>query len=140
MSDLDTNFSPSESDSALLARLRAGDDDAYQELLRTYGGRMLAVARRMMRNEEDARDCLQDAFLSAFRAVDRFEQNAKLGTWLHRIVVNACLMRLRSRRRRQEELVDPSTPEFDAHGFRIGPTEMPPMGADDAMEQKELRE
>ncbi len=130
----------SASESSLVTRLRAGEDDAYQELLRIHGGRLLAVARRLMRNEEDARDCLQDAFLSAFRAIDRFEANSKLGTWLHRIVVNACLMRLRSRKRKPEELVDPQLPEFDAYGFRIGPTEMAPLSADELLEREEVRE
>ena len=93
-----------------------------------------------MRNEEDARDCLQDAFLSAFRAIDGFEGKAKLGTWLHRIVVNACLMRLRSQKRKPEELLDPQLPEFDDYGFRIGPTEMPPASADELLESAEVRE
>ena len=128
------------SESALLARLRAGEDDAYHELVRVHGGRLLAVARRIMRNEEDARDCLQDAFFSAFRSVDRFEGKAKLGTWLHRIVVNACLMRLRKQKREPEELLDPQGPEFDRYGFRIGPTEMPCSSADELLEREEVRE
>ena len=124
-----------------MARLQAGDDDAYRELLRIHGGRLLAVARRLMRNEEDARDCLQDGFLSAFRGIDRFEGRSKLGTWLHRIVVNACLMRLRSQKRKPEELVvDPRLPEFDEYGFRIGPTEMVPVSADELLERAEVRE
>jgi len=130
----------SASESLLLARLQAGEDAAYQELLQTHGGRLLAVARRLMRNEEDARDCLQDAFLSAFRAIDSFEGKAKLGTWLHRIVVNACLMRLRSQKRKPEELVDPQLPEFDDYGFRIGSTEMASVSADELLESEEVRE
>ena len=62
---------------ALLARLRAGEDDAYRELLQAHGARLLSVARRLMRDEQD---CLQDAFLSAFRSLERFEGKAKLGT------------------------------------------------------------
>ena len=126
-------------ESSLLVRLRAGEDDAYRELLRIHGGPLLAVARRFMRNEEDARDCLQDAFLSAFRSIDRFEGKAKLGTWLHRIVVNACLMRLQARRRKPEELVDPQLSQFDRYGFRIGPTEMTPTRADELLEREEVR-
>jgi RNA polymerase sigma-70 factor (ECF subfamily) len=128
------------SESALVARLRGGEDDAYHELLRIHGGRLLAVARRLMRNEEDARDCLQDGLLSAFRSIDGFEGEAKLGTWLHRIVVNACLMRLRARKRRPEELTDPELVEFDRYGFRVGPTEMVPTGADALLEREEVRE
>jgi RNA polymerase sigma-70 factor (ECF subfamily) len=130
----------SASESALVARLRGGEDDAYHELLRIHGGRLLAVARRLMRNEEDARDCLQDGLLSAFRSIDGFEGEAKLGTWLHRIVVNACLMRLRARKRKPEELTDPQLLEFDRYGFRIGPTEMAPTSADELLEREEVRE
>src|SRR5215510_12491477 len=84
----------------LLERLLAGDEQAYEELVRTYGGRMLAVARRFLPVEEDARDAVQDAFLSAFRSISSFEGHAQLSTWLHRIVVNAALMKLRTRRRK----------------------------------------
>ena len=126
--------------SCLLARLRAGDDDAYRELLHSHGARLLAVARRILRDEEDAQDCLQDAFLSAFRSIERFEGKAKLGTWLHRIVVNACLMRLRTRKRKPEELVDPQLSAFDDYGFRIGPSEAESPSADELLERSEVRE
>lgn len=129
----------SPDEAALLVRLRAGEDAAYRELLNQQGGRLLSVARRLLRDEDDARDCLQDAFLSAFRAIDRFEGQAKLGTWLHRIVVNACLMRLRSRKRHPEDLIDPQLPELDQYGFRIGPTEMTAATADELLERKEVR-
>lgn len=125
---------------ALLRRLQAGEDDAYRELIHTYGTRLLAVARRIMRTEEDARDCVQDAFLSAFRSIDRFEGKATLGTWLHRIVVNACLMKLRTHKRKPEELVDPGTAEFDRYGFRAGPTEIGNAGAESLLEREEVRE
>ncbi|MCH7600859.1 MAG: sigma-70 family RNA polymerase sigma factor, partial [Myxococcales bacterium] len=127
-------------ESSLLQRLRAGEEDAYHELLRVHGGRLLVVARRLMRSEEDARDCVQDAFLSAFRSIDRFEAKAQLGTWLYRILVNACLMRLRARKRTPEELVDPQTPEFDQYGFRNGPSEMSPLSVEDLLEREEVRE
>src|SRR5215217_2188035 len=81
----------------LVARLKAGDADAYEELVRLHGGRMLAVARRFLRDDEAARDAVQDAFLSAFRGIGRFDGHAQVSTWLHRIVVNAALMRLRTR-------------------------------------------
>ena len=101
----------------LLERLRAGEDAAYEELVRAYAGRLLAVARRYLPVEDDAQDAVQDAFLSAFRGVDRFEGNAKLSTWLHRIVVNACLMKLRTRRRKPETPIDDLLPGFleDGH-------------------------
>src|SRR5262249_42735560 len=90
----------------LVEALRRGDEAAFAELIRLYGGRLLAVARRMLRVEEDARDAVQEAFVSAFRAIDRFEGGARLSTWLHRIVVNAALMRLRRQRRKPEQSID----------------------------------
>src|SRR5437868_4970464 len=80
----------------LLARLRAGDGAAYETIVRAYGSRMLAIARRYLRCEQDCADAVQEAFVSAFRAIDKFAGTSTLSTWLHRITVNACLMRLRS--------------------------------------------
>lgn len=100
----------------LIARLRCGDDAAYEDLVRAYGGRLLAVARRMLGNEEDARDAVQEAFLSAFRSIDRFEGGSRLSTWLHRIVVNVALMRIRSRRRKPDTSIDTLLPAFREDG------------------------
>jgi RNA polymerase sigma-70 factor, ECF subfamily len=115
---------PSESISAeraFVARLKAGDDDAYEELVRTRGGQMLAVARRMLRDEDAARDAVQDAFLSAFRAIQRFDGHSQLSTWLHRIVVNAALMRMRSRQRKPEQSIEPMLPRFAEDGHHAEP-------------------
>lgn len=104
-------------DEALLSRLRAGDAAAYEELVRAETGRLLAVTRRILPTEEDARDAVQDAFLFAFRSLGRFQGQSRLSTWLHRIAVNAALMRLRTRRRKREESLDPLLPTYldDGH-------------------------
>lgn len=102
--------------------LRAGDPAAFEKLVRHYGPRLLAVTRRIVRDEEDARDCVQDAFLAVHRKLADFEGRASFGSWLHRIATNAALMRLRARRARPEDPVDPGAPEYDRFGFRIGPT------------------
>lgn len=101
----------------LLRRLREGEEGAFAFLVRSYGPRLLAVARRVLGNDQDAQDALQDAFLAAFRSLDGFEGSARLSTWLHRIVVNAALMRLRSRRRKAELPIDGLLPDFleDGH-------------------------
>jgi len=120
---------PTEADErALLDQLRAGDNRAYERLLREYGGRLLAVARRMMGNEEDAQDALQDAMLSAFRGLERFDGQSKLSTWLHRIVVNACLMRMRTKRRRPENSIESLLPQFKKDGHRADPGPAWPAG------------
>jgi RNA polymerase sigma-70 factor (ECF subfamily) len=124
----------------LLERLRAADPTAFEELVREHGGRMLSVARRFLREEEDARDSVQDAFLSAFRALDGFEGTAKLSTWLHRIVVNACLMKLRSRRRRPESSIEELLPRFLEDGHRADPTGPWQETAETALDRKQTRE
>lgn len=90
------------SEAALVQRLRAREPEAFAELVSSVAPRMLAVARRMLNNEDDARDAVQDAFVSAMKALLTFDARSQLGTWLHQITVNACLMKLRSSRRRPE--------------------------------------
>jgi RNA polymerase sigma-70 factor (ECF subfamily) len=111
--------SAGDEERGLLAALRAGDERAYERLVREQGGRLLAVARRLLRSDEDARDALQEAFLQAFRNLDGFAGQARLSTWLHRIVINAALMRLRSRRARPEEPIEPLLPKFLADGHTV---------------------
>jgi RNA polymerase sigma-70 factor, ECF subfamily len=105
----------------LLEAVRAGDEGACEALVRQHGGRMLAVARRFLRTEDDSADAVQDAFLAAFRSLDGFEGNSALGTWLHRIVVNVCLMRLRARSRSREVRIDDLLPTFDETGHHSHP-------------------
>jgi RNA polymerase sigma factor (sigma-70 family) len=123
---------------ALLEALRAGRDEAYEELVRAHGARLLAVARRFLGNDEDARDAVQDAFLSAFRSIGRFEGNASIATWLHRIVVNASLMKLRTRRRKPEEALDDLLPSFLSDGHQAHPAG--PWRPEAELERRELRE
>lgn len=126
----------------LLARLRAREEAAFDELVRSAGGRMLAVARRMMGGEEEAQDAVQDAFLSAFKALPTFDGRAQLTTWLHRITVNACLMRLRSQRRRggAERSIESLLPQFleDGHQRNPGRGWKPP--EETGIERAEMRE
>ena len=79
--------------------LRRRDGEAFAHLHRAQHGPLSAVARRYLSREEDVEDAVQEAFLSAFRAIDRFDGRAAIGTWLHAITVNAARMRLRSQRR-----------------------------------------
>lgn len=124
MSDSSTKQPPSEiaaevaaADAMLLARLRAGEAAAFDDLVRTHSPRMLAVTRRILDCDDDARDAVQDAFLSAFRGLTSFEAGSLLGTWLHRIAVNAALMKLRTRRRKPERSIETLLPAYleDGH-------------------------
>ncbi|MFQ5937647.1 MAG: RNA polymerase sigma factor [Acidiferrobacterales bacterium] len=124
----------------LIAGLRDGDEACYERLVTTYAGRILAVARRIVRNEEDARDCVQDAFLQTFRNIEKFEERSSLGSWLHRIVVNAALMKIRARERRPEESIDDLLPQFDADGSRIEPEAQLAVSLEPLLERAETRE
>ena len=130
--------SDASTEAALLAALRAGSDAAYEELVRTTSPRLLAVARRIV-GEEDAHDTLQDALISAFRALDQFDGHARLSTWLHRIVVNTALMRLRSRKRRHEEPLEPLLPGFKDDGHQLREPVEWADGADVVLERDETR-
>ncbi len=124
----------------LVDRLRDGDEATYEHVVRTYGGRLVAVARRIVRNEEDARDCVQDAFLQAFRGIRRFEGRSSLGSWLHRIVVNAALMRIRSRERHLEDSLEELMPHFDEDGMRTEPEAALSGSLEALLESKQVRQ
>lgn len=133
---------PEADDPLLLPRLQAGDDRAFEILVRRHSPRMLAVARRLLGSDDAARDAVQDAFLSAFRSIRNFTGASSLGTWLHRIVVNAALMRLRSRRRRPEmalEELDALMPRYQPDGHRLGVRPAWSESADALLAREEVR-
>lgn len=126
-----------QDDQALLSGLRAGEAAAYEAMVRREMPRLLAAARRMLRNDEDARDAVQDSFVSAFRSLATFKETCRLSTWLHRITVNAALMRLRTRRRKPEEPIDALLPGFLADGHHL---RHPPEWREEAFEVLTRRE
>jgi RNA polymerase sigma-70 factor (ECF subfamily) len=89
-----------QSDSELLRAHLAGDRRAFDTLVRRHRDRLWAVALRTLGDREEAADALQDALLSAYRNAARFRGESAVTTWLHRIVVNACLDRVRRRQAR----------------------------------------
>jgi RNA polymerase sigma-70 factor (ECF subfamily) len=127
-------------ETTLLARMQAGDDDAFEACVRAYCGRLLVVARRILQNEEDARDAVQDALLSAFKGIAGFQGQSRLGTWLHRIVVNAALGRLRSRRRHPERSIEELLPHFGEDEHQIDPPTPWKATSERIVQQQESRE
>lgn len=127
-------------DTLLLARLRAGDATAYDDLVRAYSPRMLAVTRRILNSEDDAKDAVQDAFLSAFRGLASFAGGSLLSTWLHRIAVNAALMKLRTRRRKPERSIETLLPVYLEDGHHAENFQDWNLPADRAMLRAEQRE
>ncbi len=86
---------PVVSDADLLAQHIAGDRHAFSEIVKRHRDRMWAVALRTLGDPDEAADAVQDAFVSAYRKAESFRGEAAVTTWLHRIVVNACLDRMR---------------------------------------------
>jgi RNA polymerase sigma-70 factor (ECF subfamily) len=115
-------------DAELLQAHVAGDPDAFATLVARHQDRMWAIALRTMRNREDAADALQEAYISAFRRADSFRGDAQVTTWLHRVVVNACLDRLR---RIKVRAVEPMPEDLDRAA------EFATSGAGDPLEVKE---
>lgn len=124
----------------LLDGLQTGDNRSYEELVRRYGGKMLSVATRIVGNPDDGRECVQEAFLQAFKNISRFEGRSSIWTWLHRIVVNSALLKLRSRRRRPEGAIDDLMPEFDAYRCRIEASCKTPESIETLVSKNETRE
>jgi RNA polymerase sigma-70 factor (ECF subfamily) len=99
---------------------------------------MLNVARRMLKNDAAAADSVQEAFISAFANIDKFESRSTLKTWLHRIVVNKCLMQLRSKKQKAEDSLDKWMPSFDNNNCRIEEPWTRLLSADEICESRQL--
>jgi RNA polymerase sigma-70 factor, ECF subfamily len=117
----------------LLAAHVAGEHEAFGVLARRHRDRLWAVALRTTGDPEEAADALQDAFVNAFRRADGYRGEAAVTTWLHRVVVNACLDRLR---RRAVRAADPLPEAFDRTVTAQDPAEPP----DQAAERAERRD
>src|SRR5436305_4769963 len=101
-------------DRALLARHVDGDRAAFGELVRRHQDRLWRVALRTLGNPDDAADAVQDALVSAYRAAAAYRGEAAVTTWLHRIVVNACLDLVRRRNARPSSALDETSTSVEA--------------------------
>jgi RNA polymerase sigma-70 factor (ECF subfamily) len=91
--------------------IRPGDPAAFEQVMRQYNRRLYRLARAALRDDAEAEDALQDAYLAAYRSMDRFRGDSTLSTWLSRLVLNECFGRLRRGARRQKviPMVSPTT-------------------------------
>lgn len=118
----------------MLRRLRAGDPGAREELVRACGGRLLALARRLLILEEDARDLVGEAFQQAFRKIRRFRGDSPPAGWLEQILRDAAHRKLRADSRGPEASLGDLLPRYDAEGHRIGPVSHWPSFADNPLD------
>ncbi len=124
-------------DDELVRRAQAGNGDAFEELVRRYERKVYNIAYRLMGNERDASEVLQDAFLRAYRFLPKFQFKSSFFTWLYRIATNVSLTKLRKREKVQlVSIDDPAGPEGDLPleipDYRYSPEKM--------MQQRELRD
>lgn len=108
--DLVIGLATSESESSKVATDARADratlDEAFTRVVEEQTGFAYNIAYRMLRNEADAEDAVQEAFISAYRAFHRFKGQSKVSTWLYRIVVNTCLMKIRKEKSRSNYLTE----------------------------------
>ncbi|MCW5768947.1 MAG: sigma-70 family RNA polymerase sigma factor [Phycisphaeraceae bacterium] len=123
----------------LVECLRSGDAGAYEQIVRDLTPRMLATAKRFLGSEADAEDAVQEAFLSAFKNLDKFQEGSQVGTWIHRILINAALMKLRSRNRRHEASIEDLLPKFDQTGHAENPAQPWNLPGPDPIQADETR-
>lgn len=127
-------------DQVLAAKLRSGDDLAYADVVQQYSGKVYAIGLSMLRNEQDAREVVQETFLNAYRRIDSYRGEAPIGAWIGRIATNNCLMRLRTRRRKPEVSVEVVGPRFADDGHHaLDIQDWTPL-ADEQRESRELGE
>jgi RNA polymerase sigma-70 factor (ECF subfamily) len=95
-----------KTDEELVELAVSNDADAFSEIVRRWERKIFALCFGMLSREEDARDAMQETFISAYRNIASFRGDAKVSSWLHRIAVNQCLTAMRRRRSRPEDLID----------------------------------
>src|SRR5271155_442756 len=115
-----------DTDAAQVALVLGGDSGAFRVLVERHGRRLFRLAYRMTGNEHDAEEVVQDAFLRAYRRLDRFEARSNFGTWLYRICAN-CALDLMRKRHAEQARREPAAREDDADG--VDPIEAAPSTA-----------
>jgi len=112
-------FQVKTNEASLVHALKSGDESSFECLVREYGGYLMTITRRYLKSEADVQDSVQDTFLQAYQSFATFEGRSSIKSWLHRIAVNTALMRIRSKDRRPEALIDDTPSLFDEEGNRL---------------------
>ena len=107
-------------------------EEIFSEIVEQYSGMAYSVAYRMLNNAHDAEDAVQEAFISAYRALPSFKRQSKYSTWLYRIVVNACLMKIRKEESRSRYLTNAGYEDMEVADWSQDP--------EDAAVNTELRQ
>ncbi|SAK64244.1 RNA polymerase sigma factor [Caballeronia glebae] len=103
---------PNDDDLSIARRVVAGDRSAFELLMRRHNRRLYRLARATLRNDAEAEDALQDAYLHAYRSMSQFRGDARIFTWLSRLVLNECFARIRRSARRQNVIPIVDAPDY----------------------------
>ncbi|NPV14844.1 sigma-70 family RNA polymerase sigma factor [candidate division WOR-3 bacterium] len=125
------------SDDELVRRAQRGKTEAFEELVRRYEHKVYNITYRLLGNEEDATEALQDTFLRAYRSISRFKFKSSFYTWLYRIATNVSLTKLRRRKTQETVSLDEPIKDTDDLKYDIPDSRSTP---EQAFEQKRLRE
>ncbi len=125
------------SDEELVRRFQQGNMEAFEELVRRYERKVYNITYRLLGNEQDATEALQDTFLRAYRFMSKFQFKSSFYTWLYRIATNVSLTRLRRRKNVEVVSLDAPVPDTDDLKFDLPDTAKTP---EEAFAQKRLRE
>lgn len=128
------------SDEELVGRALSDDYQAFEEILHRYQDKAYRLAWGLVKNDAEAQDVVQEAFLNIHRKLDTFEGNAKLGSWIYRIVVNQALMRLRKTKRRAEVGIEEAPLDVDRELGAFSGQAPWQVRADEAAQNSELRQ
>ncbi len=126
-------------DTELARRIATGDQEAFRVLMRRYNQTLYRTARSILKDEAEAEDAVQEAYILAYRAMGAFRGDAKLSTWLIRIVVNEAIARARKRSRRAEIIQLSGEPEPDADASEMNMNEAAPEQPEHAASRAETR-
>jgi RNA polymerase sigma-70 factor (ECF subfamily) len=110
-------------DNVLLEGLRAGREEAVEALFDRFHGKIYSLALSILKNESDAQEAAQDVFITVIRKVGMFKGDSALYSWVYRICVNTCLMRLRGRRRNETVSIEEFMPVFTEDGMHASPVD-----------------
>jgi len=131
----------SVSEAQLVKELKQGDHKAFEYVIREYGGYLLSVARKYLKDSDEAQDVVQESFLQLYKNISRFRGESSLKSWLHRITINNALMKIRKDVRLNEVLSEVKFDSecFDENGKRLENTQTISISADEVYANTELR-
>lgn len=122
----------------LISQLKNGNEKVFSKIVGDHAGWMFMLAKRFTNCDADAADCVQESFTILLKKIGDFEGRSSLKTWLHKIVVNQALMKIRKKSNLREQSLDQYLPEYDRNGLHIGPVRISDQPVEALVSQREI--